>query len=166
MVRAQNGQESEQKNPLGQRLDEAGERLMGALIRIEGDSISPIQIKEVVHEVYELFLAKYRPVLGILADLLPDKLVGEFKPVILAFLMAQNISLADKDVAKLNDEVVALRAMKRMRALKAHLKAEFSRGEAMQILLADIAKEHSVVTGTMNKLTSSLEKAKKRKSEH
>ena len=150
-----------------ERVEKAGSDLIDLLSKVEGGNITGRQVKVVIHDVYELLLGKYRPLLGALIDLLPDKLVAEFKPLVLATLPTRKFALSDQDVRKLFDEVIALRAAKRRRHFEAYTNVEFTNDQAFALLMADITVENTtsaiVVKNIANAIPSSSKKKKSAK---
>ena len=120
----------------------------------ETNTLSPEELQQKLDEIFDGVMGPIRPLIAKFLDLVPPKVGAELKPLLLAVLKVRKSVYADDDVNAILEEIETLKAARRMKAVKAYMKAGFSKAEAISFKLADIAALQSMVKQAGNTATS------------
>ncbi|QQG46181.1 MAG: hypothetical protein HYY55_04475 [Candidatus Niyogibacteria bacterium] len=114
------------------------EEVLDQILEAIGNGANEDVVRDLFDVLYEGVVSEYRPVLKVLPHV-ADKVAADLVPIIQVFVRIFNAVESDKTLQK---ELAAYkndRAKKRFAALKIYQKAGFTRHEAMQLVLQDIA---------------------------
>lgn len=131
------------------KAEEILSKVVEMLDDVEG--IDNEMITEMIADIYESLVAKYRPIIGAM-PVVVDKAFDDLMPVINSLYAVAAKMREDKKFQEIMEQCGRLKAEQRFKQLKLYQKAGFQRKEAMSLLLQDIANVKARIQQSVNQL--------------